>query len=482
MGTQNGEVKDSMVVCQSNQGVELHASLLRLTRFSVVFELYNPASVLRLSEVLAEFRIIVRDRTLYSGRAVVRSLINSGLTIVCEATLEEASWMDVEFAPGKNGNGELAKGFGEFMHEWQKLYKVGSDYKLIVADMQSFFMDLRLWLDQVEMNVRSAPAGDRLQLEQAAADEVAGTVIPSVNMLFEKFEEIADKLEEELKPAHRSYMRRQLHSWVMCAPFPHRAFYKPLGYAGDYELVNMMARNAHEGGSLFAKIVNTWFLRQPPAQAHRNRIDYLVEKLRLETARTLAAGHDSRVFNVACGPAQEMAQFLAEEPLSARSKFTLLDFNEETLQYTGGVLNEAKSRHGRSTPLEFVKKSVHHLLKESSRSIERSFQNQYDCVYCAGLFDYLSDQVCQRLMNLMYEWVAPGGLLLATNVEPSNPLRHGMEHLLDWHLIYRTGPQMRNLKPQPTHADDVLVHSDVTGVNVFIEVRKPCLKNIPHAL
>jgi extracellular factor (EF) 3-hydroxypalmitic acid methyl ester biosynthesis protein len=410
---------------------------------------------------------------LYSGRTVVGNVVNAGLTIVCEATLDEASWTDVETAPANTGNGELRKQFEGFMHEWQKLYRVGSDYKLLVADMQTFFMDLRLWLDQVELSIRSSPSADRLRLERELAEEAAQPVIGSLNILFEKFEPIASRLEEELKPAHRSYMRRQLHAWVLCAPFAHRAFYKPLGYAGDYELVNMMARNAPEGASLFAKVVNTWFVRESPAQAHRNRIRYLVDQLTQETARASAAGRDARIFNVACGPAQEVQEFLAEQPVSARSNVTLLDFNEETLQYTRAALNDRKSRYGRNTTLHFIKKSVQYLLKESGRAVERQPQDQYDLVYCAGLFDYLSDQVCHRLLNIMYSWLAPGGLLIATNVEPANPARHGMEHLLDWHLIYRTAPQLAALKPRGAEADSACVRCDDSGVNVFLEVRKP---------
>ena len=473
MSTGNGEIKDSLVVCQSNQGVEIRGSLLRLTRFAVVFEMYSPTIVLRLSEVLSEFRIVVQDRMLYSGRAVIGNLVNAGLTVVCEATLDEASWTDVEIAPANTGNGELRKQFEGFMHEWQKLYKVGSDYKLLVADMQTFFMDLRLWLDQVELGIRSSPSGDRLRLECELAEEAAQPVIGSLNILFEKFEPIASRLEEELKPAHRSYMRRQLHAWVLCAPFAHRAFYKPLGYAGDYELVNMMARNAPEGASLFAKVVNTWFVRESPAQAHRNRIRYLVDQLTRETARASAAGRDARIFNLACGPAQEVQEFLAEQPVSARSNVTLLDFNEETLQYTRAALNDRKSRYGRNTTLHFVKKSVQYLLKESGRAVERQPQDQYDVVYCAGLFDYLSDQVCHRLLNIMYAWLAPGGLLIATNVEPANPARYGMEHLLDWHLIYRNASQLAALKPHGAEADSACVRCDDSGVNVFLEVRKP---------
>ena len=72
-GSPNGEHKNALVVGLTSQGAEVHATLIRLTRFAAVFEVYNPALVLRTSEVLDNFKIIVRDRTIYSGRAVVRS-------------------------------------------------------------------------------------------------------------------------------------------------------------------------------------------------------------------------------------------------------------------------------------------------------------------------------------------------------------------------------------------------------------------------
>jgi extracellular factor (EF) 3-hydroxypalmitic acid methyl ester biosynthesis protein len=473
MAKDESEYPASLVVCHASAGVELRGSLLRVTRYSVVFEVYNPHCVLRLSEVLSEFQIVVRDRTVYSGRAVVGNLLNAGLALVCEAVLEEASWQDVDLASAMSGSGSLREQFAAFLTDWQKLYRIGAEYKLVIADMQNFFMDLRLWLDQVELGIRSVPSGDRLKLERRIADEIAEPVVPAINVLFEKFEHLALGLEEEVRPAHRSYMRRQLHPLVMCAPFPARAFYKPLGYAGDYEMVNMMARNTPEGSSLFAKVVNAWFLRQPPAEAHRNRIRYLSERIFQETTRVVAAGRSARIFNIACGPAHEVQQFLVDQAVSARANFTLLDFNEETLQYVKNSLDQTQARHGRQTAVQYVKKSVHQMLKESSRTIEGPGRHQYDLVYCAGLFDYLSDQVCLRLMNTMYDSLAPGGLLISTNVEPGNPLRYGMEHLLDWHLIYRTAPQMLLLRPQQAPADSAAVLCDETGVNVFLEVRKP---------
>ena len=42
-----GPVKDSSVVFQTSQSVELRGVILKMTRLAVVFELYNPAAVLR---------------------------------------------------------------------------------------------------------------------------------------------------------------------------------------------------------------------------------------------------------------------------------------------------------------------------------------------------------------------------------------------------------------------------------------------------
>ena len=52
-------------------------------------------------------------------------------------------------------------------------------------------------------------------------------------------------------------------------------------------------------------------------------------------------------------------------------------------------------------------------------------------------------------------------------------MRNGMEHLLDWNLLYRNAMQMRRLKPQRADDDSVKIYGDETGVNVILETRKP---------
>src|ERR1035441_8267780 len=97
MTATNSDVNDSTVLCENSQGLELHATLLRVSRFQAAFEVYGPPGILRTSEVLPKLKIVVQGRSVYSGRAVVSSLIQSGSVGVCEAALEEAG-LDVNLA------------------------------------------------------------------------------------------------------------------------------------------------------------------------------------------------------------------------------------------------------------------------------------------------------------------------------------------------------------------------------------------------
>jgi extracellular factor (EF) 3-hydroxypalmitic acid methyl ester biosynthesis protein len=57
--------------------------------------------------------------------------------------------------------------------------------------------------------------------------------------------------------------------------------------------------------------------------------------------------------------------------------------------------------------------------------------------------------------------------MLLTNVHVNNPERHGMEHLLEWHLIYRDEAQMQSVMSEVSGS--VELYTDPTGVNLFAE-------------
>jgi extracellular factor (EF) 3-hydroxypalmitic acid methyl ester biosynthesis protein len=462
-------LKENRIICENSEGLQLTGSISQLARHEVVFEIYSPVTVIQASEALGKFQVHLGEHVAYSGRAVVKSVVYTGAKTVCVVALDDA-WQ-MQFSSSDLQPARLQALFKEHLQQWHKLYRIRPEFKIQVADMESFFSELRLWLDQVELAISTTVPIKSPQFERIV-NELGASVLPTIDGLFDKFEYLADTLEPEIRPAHRAYLQQRLHPLLLCAPIVHRTFTKPLGYAGDYEMVNMLARNRPEGSSLYAKIVHLWFVRQAPAAAHRNRLKILTQRLLEETARVASQGRIAKIFSVACGPAVEIQDFLREQELSNRADFTLLDFNEETLQYITKALSDLKAKCSRRTPVRFVKRSVHQLIKDSVRSAPDANSGQYDFVYCAGLFDYLTDTVCQRLMTLLYEWVAPGGLLLATNVEPSNPKRQVMEQCVDWQLIYRTSLQSGALRPSQVAPDDFLVRADITGVNLFMEARR----------
>ena len=75
-------------------------------------------------------------------------------------------------------------------------------------------------------------------------------------------------------------------------------------------------------------------------------------------------------------------------------------------------------------------------------------------------------------MDAFYALLAPEGLLVATNVDRHAAINQ-MECFLDWHLQYRDTEKMRALTPGAANPGDVVIKSDPSGANIFIEVRKP---------
>ncbi len=457
---------EGLLVFRNSQGIESRGTLMHLSRQAVVFEVYNPYSIVQLSEVLSDLRIRRGNRAIYQGRAVVSNLVNTGLMLIVSATLVDP-WSDLaNLQPGESLRSEI----GSFVTDWQNANQtIMPNYRLAVSTAGNFLEELSQWLGQGEIvagiNERNTPGG---LIREFVAD-VEGVVLPKLYQLFSDFEEWAKRLDPAQVFVHKEFARRELHPLILCSPFLHRTYTKPLGYAGDYEMVNMMFRDRWEGANTYAKIMNALLIYSDGALAHRNRIEKLMGYLTAETARTLAEQRPLRVLNIACGPAIEIQRFIRNSPLSDHCQFNLLDFNAETLAYTRSCIQDAIKAGGRKPTIEFIHKSVHDLLQEARGRREGDGQS-YDLVYCAGLFDYLSDKICSRLLELFARWTAPGGLMVSTNVHPNNPVRYFMEHLLEWNLIYRDNDHMLSLRP--ANGGRPTISNDSTGMNVFLEMRK----------
>jgi extracellular factor (EF) 3-hydroxypalmitic acid methyl ester biosynthesis protein len=460
----------SMVSFKTSSGFKGQANVVRLSPQSVTFEIYSPETMIRASELLNEFEILAETKPVYSGKAVVTNVLNTGTGIACEASLPNP-------IPGLNSMQSCTpeklrlSGFPGFLSRWEKFYRVSHDYKVVVADLQTFLWSMRLWLEQVELTLQSCAPADRARIEQEIALGLRSQITSSLTSMFERFEEAANKIDPDLQPVHRAFGQRQLHPHLLCAPFIHRTYAKPLGYAGDYEMMNMIVRNGMEGGSLYAKLVNAYLLDQAPAHAVRNRVNFLCDRIGEETLRVAGQGRRARVYSIACGPACEVQSFLARGALADKAEFRLLDFNDETLAYTSSRLEESKRKHGRNTPISMVKNSVQSLLKASAKLA--GDEPKYDLIYCSGLYDYLNERLIKTLNTYLYDRLHPGGLLIVGNFANNNPIQRIMEHALEWFLIYRTAQELTALGPNHAQADDCAVIAELSGTHLFLQVRKP---------
>ncbi|MGA2244980.1 MAG: class I SAM-dependent methyltransferase [Verrucomicrobiota bacterium] len=451
---------------------ELTAAVVRLERFLVVFETHQPEIWLHASQLLKELRLFLGGELVYSGRGVIRNVLNTGAVSVCEVNLDEPGIANPIKTPD-NGSASVQTAYAAHFARWQQQARVLPEFKAVVLDLQNYLFELKLLAEHIEIAIQNHPAPDRPRVELQVAQDLAPRVLATIDTLHERFEELAAAIPAEQLPAHQLLVRRQLHSLFLCAPFGYRTYHKPLGYAGDYEIMNMIHRNTFEGASLYAKLVHFWLVSQWASKSVRNRIAHMQSRLIKETARVQRRHRRIRVLNVGCGPAREIQNFLAEQPLSSQADFVLLDFDEETIQFARTQLLGAKARHARHTGIKFHQMSVMKLIAGSQRATN-PLGGDFDLIYCGGLFDYFSDLACRQLVEQFYKWLAPEGLVVVANMSNhTKPFSRMVEFLLDWHLIYRDARCMAGLAPVGLQLDNSSVVIEPSLVNLFLELRKP---------
>lgn len=456
---------DPVITFRNSQGEAVRGTLTNVQRRSLVMEIYNPYSIVQVSEVLNDLTIRSGERNIYKGKAVVTSLLNTGLMAVVSVVLVE-EWSDLNMVRGDLSR--VAQEAQRFVDDWQGRFRVGRSYQVVISEARAFLAETSRWADQTDMS-DALPRDVDGRIRDDVFHELAFPLMKKGKDYLVWLEGEAAAVPAEDSVAHRNFAQSALHPLLLRAPFVYRTFAKPMGYAGDYEMVNQLLADPRQGPNTYFQIVNSLFLKCIVAEAHRNRINVLVDYLNRAVELAEHEGRQVNVLNVGCGPAVEIQRFIATCPDPSRLSFTLVDFSKETLEYTRGRIEVAASTHAKTVNVQFVHESVHDLLKSAVRPEALVGQEQFDFVYCAGLFDYLSDKVCARLLQYFALRSREGGQILVTNVHASNPERNGMEHLLEWHLIYRDERQLESVLPP--HRTATRLYTDATGVNLFAEFR-----------
>jgi SAM-dependent methyltransferase len=250
------------------------------------------------------------------------------------------------------------------------------------------------------------------------------------------------------------------------SPFFHHSFHKPRGYPGDFATIEIIYENRPTGDDLASLVFDDYYLSSPPAQAVRNRLDYLVERLQEQVATRADRGTNPvRILNLGSGPARELVRLSEDATFARAADVTCVDLDPAALAFARGRLDGRLRR-----PVTTVCTDVAHLFKDEALRSE-----PFDVVYAAGLFDYLRASLASRLIEGCYRLLAPGGVLIIGNFsrELSPNDRILMAWLLEWILIYRDESDYGEIFAHTSFGPDALtVAYEPLRANMFVLARR----------
>lgn len=346
-------------------------------------------------------------------------------------------------------------------------------FKARVAELSLFLADARAKFGELEASLpwhvvhgeQESPARDAL-VERIRSGFVRDLVQASNDI-----DAALRSAPLDVRSGLREFSERYLGELLMQSPWMHRARHKPLGYPGDFEIMNGLYGRHFSGQSLFAKALNLGFVSTPAAEAVRCRKRLLIQSLSEILDEREASGRACRILSVAAGPAEEVLGLLEErEHIDVPLEIVLFDQDKSALSFSFARLRKvvAQRWQGR-VDIVHLHDSITKLLRGSTLL---SASGVFDVVYAAGLFDYLQPHSWVSLCRSLFGLVAPHGRLYIGNMVPSSPSRWFMELHLDWYLEYREREELLALSRKAAPSARIAITEEATGINPFVVLER----------
>lgn len=266
------------------------------------------------------------------------------------------------------------------------------------------------------------------------------------------------EISAEARDAAIAELQERFLPHFIRADGPRRFYEKPRGYAGDAQSIEMIYDNVPSGDGAIGRMLDECFLAQPAAAAVRNRRGLLADQIRTAVERN--DGGTTRIASLACGPARELFDVLEHADFADAVEATCVDMDAEAL---ADVAARRRDHHP-DAELKLVREN----LLSVAFGRRKLPAEPLDLAYSIGLIDYFEDRVVVKLLDAIYDHLAPGGRVILGNFHPDNPDRGIMECFLEWNLIHRSEEDMRALYAQSKFgADSVEIVFEEERVNLF---------------
>jgi extracellular factor (EF) 3-hydroxypalmitic acid methyl ester biosynthesis protein len=204
-------------------------------------------------------------------------------------------------------------------------------------------------------------------------------------------------------------------------PFTMRARNKPRGYAGDAVMIDHIYGTTTEEAppiDTLGSSIYRFAIASPAPRAvryRRYRVALLIDQVAQQLARPIS------VLSVAAGHARELDLSTAFAN-GMVERMVALDQDPQSV---------AVIRRNHGSKVHCVEASIRGILTG------KHDLGQFDVIYSAGLYDYLSQETATRLTSQMFAMLKPEGSLLYANFAPDIEDVGYMEAAMDWWLTYR---------------------------------------------
>lgn len=348
---------------------------------------------------------------------------------------------------------------------------VPPEYRAVAAEVVYFLRRYRSVFERFSLK-----AGEQSQLRPSQSSELLAECeargIPEWTELWLRANRAILPLTDDAQAlvATKRFTESLITPEFLPAPFVRRAYEKPLGYPGDFELMNYVYRWEAVGDTDYAKFAHRIAVSTAECVATRMVIvrDAIVDCI--ERAAPDDNEKPVRITSLGAGPAQEVLNVLEAGPMRRPVEFTLIDQDRNALSYAYERTYPHTVRPGARSSVQCLQISFMQLL--SDRRLFESLAPQ-NMIYCMGLIDYLSPKRAKWLVSRLYDRVSPGGQLIVANMRAGeSSTLWPMECICDWSLNYRDEHEMLALaEGLPT--EDRRLEIDPTGHVYLLTVGKP---------
>ncbi|WP_119419020.1 class I SAM-dependent methyltransferase family protein [Desertibaculum subflavum] len=347
-----------------------------------------------------------------------------------------------------------------------RLARVDPQYRMLTADVVHLLRSLRSVLAEQKA---AAPGA----LDESLIDDTLAAcerdVLREWRSLWLRANELVQPLEDdpEAKLATKRFTELTLTPEFLDGAIWRRSYEKPLGYPGDFEVMNYVYRWRPEGSNSFGRLVHR--LGLDVGEFIASRMVAVQHAITREIASQPASSEPMLIANLGAGPAQEVVNVLQMPKLERPVTFALIDQDLEALSATYERTYPLTKRSDSRAEVRCLHVSFTELLR--SGSLFRRLQPP-DMIYSIGLLDYLPQRRARRLIADLMEQLRPGGKLMIANMRQwPGSIIWPLEYIADWSLVYRTENEMRDLA-DGLDAESAEITTDDTKQAYLLTLRK----------